>query len=803
MRRICLFAISLCFGTLSALAQPKVEHLGPLQGENAGKSGYAYQGMDIYGNYMLSCQNQGIASIYRLSGKKVELLGQFHMESFHEYNHANVASFGTEKAVATDPLPVAYISQCSKYTVGGMKDVLYAERIMPDFKSSKLLQTIFYDDVNKDFGYALQWVIDRENNMLYGYGNTVNNTDPDNRHRIIKFRLPKLSDGPLVVLKPEDALENYRIEDLCSFRLNPIGQGLFIEKGKLYMPTGFGRIDTPSVLYIWDLTSHRMQGLDLSLVSTGEFEDISRYGKWFYIQGQDGIFRIKVSDAVGKEDFGWTDLLPRPVFDARPGYVDLYDKAWELAYNHIDTLKGIPSPVYMDEAHRSDRIWIWDTCFMGHFCKYCPAVFPGTASLDNFYKIMLSDESSPLPEVKGNIWCGKDEGKMLKFRIHHPDNPPLFAWTEYEYAMQIGSKSRLKTVFKKEKYLQKWFDMFDSFDPDAPKPHGSSVKVALKKYDEGYAWAGCPSGMDNTPRGRVTPTTPNGACPDNPDLRWLDALAQQGLSALYMSRIASILQMPDDEALWKDRHSRLSAQLNELYWDEKDGFYYDILRGGEKNKVRTIASWWPLMAEMAPAANAGRMMPLLRNPEEFGGMVPTPSLSRSDADFVPDGGYWRGGVWLPTSYMTLKAIDVAGDYALAREVGSSILEHMYRTYTDYDPHTVWECYSPSAFEPARNKKGKVVRPDFCGWSALGPISVFIEDVIGIKQADGFNKTLTCDFDPHPKGKTGVRDYRFGKVVCNIIVTEKKIEVESNRPFTLMADGKTFSVLKGKNSFSRK
>lgn len=301
MRRICLIAISVWLGAMSATAQPKVEHLGPLQGENAGKSGYSYQGMDIFGNYMLSCQNKGVASIYRLSGKKFKLLGQFHLESFHKYNHANVASFGVEKAVSSDPLPVAYVSQCNKHAIDGKKDVLYAERILPDFKSSKLVQTIFYDDVNKDFGYALQWVIDRENNMLYGYGNTVNNTDPANRHRIIKFRLPKLSEGQMVVLKPEDALENYLIEDESPFRLNPIGQGLFIEKGKLYMPTGFGREDAPSILYIWDLNSHTMQGLDLSLVSTGEFEDISRYKKWFYIQGQHGIFRLKAKDAVGQQ----------------------------------------------------------------------------------------------------------------------------------------------------------------------------------------------------------------------------------------------------------------------------------------------------------------------------------------------------------------------------------------------------------------------------------------------------------------------------------------------------------------------
>ena len=35
---------------------------------------------------------------------------------------------------------------------------------------------------------------------------------------------------------------------------------------------------------------------------------------------------------------------------------------------------------------------------------------------------------------------------------------------------------------------------------------------------------------------------------------------------------------------------------------------------------------------------------------------PLPSLARNDPDFRPDGAYWRGSVWLPTAYMTVKAV---------------------------------------------------------------------------------------------------------------------------------------------------
>ena len=271
-----------------------VVFMGPMKGVNPGRKGYSYQGMDISGRYMVSCQDRGVATLYRLSGDKFERKGQFHLASFHEYNHSNVVSFGVEKAEKSDPMPVAYISHCHRKPIDGKKDLLFVERIAPDFGSSELVQTIFYDDVNYDFGYALQWVVDKKNRMLYGYGNTVNNSDPANRHRVIKFRLPALSDGSFVTLKPEDALENYLIEDVSGFRFNPVGQGLSIQGDKLYMPTGVGNSANPSILYIWDLAGHEMQSIDLSSCTTGEFEDISIRGRFVYIQGQDGLFRFKL-----------------------------------------------------------------------------------------------------------------------------------------------------------------------------------------------------------------------------------------------------------------------------------------------------------------------------------------------------------------------------------------------------------------------------------------------------------------------------------------------------------------------------
>ena len=271
------------------------DFLGPLSGRNHKQKNHGYQGMDLWGKYVFSCQKQGIATVYLLSDDGFSQVSQFSLGSFNPLNHANVASFGVEKVCRKDPFPVVYVSHCHKKPINDCKDLCFVERIALDMQSSELVQTIFYDDRNGDFGYALQWVVDRKGGFLYGYGNTVNNSAPQNRHRIIKFRLPKLSEGEFVRLRPEDAIENYTIEEVSDFRFNPIGQGLDIKDGKLYMPTGFGSPKHPSVLYVWDLKKKTMEAVDLSEVTSGELEDVAvmKKGK-LLLQSQDGLFVVRL-----------------------------------------------------------------------------------------------------------------------------------------------------------------------------------------------------------------------------------------------------------------------------------------------------------------------------------------------------------------------------------------------------------------------------------------------------------------------------------------------------------------------------
>ncbi len=490
----------------------------------------------------------------------------------------------------------------------------------------------------------------------------------------------------------------------------------------------------------------------------------------------------------------WKKSIPVPVFDEEPDYIHFYNRAWELAKDHVRDIPGLPQTPYMDEAFWNVDIWIWDTCFMLHFCKYAPDVFPGIETLNNFYEPLHGGH--PLPKVYPDEKASRDypPDQPVQLCIHIPDNPPLFAWIEYSYALMTGDKEHLRKLLLEKQYLQKHFAYLESLTKLDWIRDFTRAPTCWVTRENGYHWEGGRSGMDNTPRGRMGEKA-EAARPHNPGLLWIDAISQQALSCLFISRIAALLEEKDIENEWKTKYETFKEKINRLYWDETDGFYYDIQEETlAKNKCLTPASFWTVLAEIPDAAQVERMCRFLTDPGKLGGFVPWVTLARDDADFVQEGGYWRGSLWLPTAYMGIKSLEKYGKFELAHDTAKQILYHMYRTWKDFEPHSIWECYSPAGYRPSSGRK------DFCGWSALGPIALFIENVIGITGADTFRNRVTWHLPREIKGRLGIQNYTFGDTTASFIFENGTVAAESDAPFTLCIDGKDYAVPSGKSSF---
>jgi len=460
-------------------------------------------------------------------------------------------------------------------------------------------------------------------------------------------------------------------------------------------------------------------------------------------------------------------LCPEPIIDEYSGLITLYWKAWELAWDHISTCPGSAQSPFMDEGFANDRIWIWDTCFMVHFCKYAPEYFPGIQSLDNFYSTMY-------------------DNYHLALKIQHPDNPPLFAWTEYEYFKFTGDSSRIINIIKNKQYLQKHFEFIDKAKRST-KPHYAICEMTAQKETIGFRWTGCPSGMDNTPRGRG----------DYNSILWLDLISQQALSAECISLLAKVINEKSIAEQYEEIHLELLNMINNNYWDEVDECYYDITANSPHDfvKVVTPASFWPMLAGVTNDCKAGCLERLALNPDILGGNIPWPSVSRNDIDFHPDGMYWRGGVWLPTAYMATKALNRYGRYQTSSTLALHLLVHMQKTFEQNSPHTIWECYSPTKSEPAVvNTDNKQCRKDFCGWSALGPISMLIEDVLGFYNVDAGKNEVHWNL--HLTARHGIKRLKFGDIQTDILYENNQININSNKRYKLIINGNCHEINEG-------
>ena len=326
--------------------------------------------------------------------------------------------------------------------------------------------------------------------------------------------------------------------------------------------------------------------------------------------------------------------------------------------------------------------------------------------------------------------------------------------------------------------------------------HNRTYLIAEKN---GYRWEGGCSGMDNTPRGRTTLFATKER-PNNPDMLWIDAICQQTLVAKLISSFFSVLNDNEKEMEWFKKFEEKRNIINSLYWNDEDEFYYDIdCNTLQHYKVMSIASFWVLISEVAPVEKAEILLKHLFNPKTIGGFVPFVSLSRNDNDYKVNGEYWRGSVWLPTAYATLKGIVKYGFYKEAQVLGSKLLNHMYKTFEQYSPHTIWECYSPEEYKPASAENEKnAVRPDFCGWSALGPIAIYIEFVLGFHTINAFTNIVEWFKPESVEGLIGIKNLRFGNIVTDIVADENKCTVISNKDYTLIINGNSFAVREGAN-----
>jgi len=289
--------------------------------------------------------------------------------------------------------------------------------------------------------------------------------------------------------------------------------------------------------------------------------------------------------------------LKQPILPARPEWVDLYWKAWELALRNVEhgsACNGF-ADAFLGSAF-SENIFQIDACFIIQFARYGWHYLPVLPTLDNFYRKQEPD-GYICREYRG---CN---GAAL-WAKGSPDavNPPLFSWAEWGYYQVTRDVGLLREVFPRLVAYHRW------------------VAAHLRNENDLYRSSSWGCGMDNTPRYAAS---------------WVDFSAQMVLDALYLARIARAVGEDSMAAGFLKEHVDLKERINTLMWDEKAGYYWDLDAADVPVPAKTIAPFWTLLAEVAPPERARRLAEHLANPREFWRPHVFPTLSADHPYLLP------------------------------------------------------------------------------------------------------------------------------------------------------------------------
>jgi len=379
-------------------------------------------------------------------------------------------------------------------------------------------------------------------------------------------------------------------------------------------------------------------------------------------------------------------------------FVDIYDKTWawiEDCWKSGGDKSGIEGKFF--SYPESQTVTQADAIFSSFFLVYSNRIFQAHPTLDLFYSRQEANGAIR------NAYDIKTGAPVLERENSEGLGMPLFAWVEFNIYHKSGNKKRIKDVLP---ILCKYTSWIDS---------------TFKKTNGLYKTPLCATGMSNLPRGDAYFA--------------MDFNAMMAINMLYLSALADILNDKETSFIYKRQYFALKTRINSLMWNAADGFYYDINKSEKQVQIKSLAGFWPLLAEIPNGEKAELIIEKLSDPKYFGTSHPFPSLAVSEEDFDENGRGYRGSVYPHLTFMVIKGLERYQRWDLARECA---IRHVYYMLDSMSPDgnhhrgNLWEAYMPTKEGPAKwSGKPAFPRAQYLTYDALSTICLTIENIVGL------------------------------------------------------------------------
>ena len=381
-------------------------------------------------------------------------------------------------------------------------------------------------------------------------------------------------------------------------------------------------------------------------------------------------------------------------------FVDIYNKTWTMLSDFcIDPKSGEKSPdgCFIFPENGKYVIGQFESIFSSFFLVYSNRNFDANKNIDYFYE--RQEENGA---IRWQYDMTNDQPVLTS------DNPegigmPLFAWAEFNLYHKSANKKRIKEVMPILQNYMAWID------------------ATFKQENGLYAVPATASTMFNAPRENVCYP--------------VDFNAAMTINAAHMSALGDILNDKDISFRYKRAYFSIKTRINSMMWDSSTGFYHDLDKEGNRLPEKTIAGFWPLLAEIPNADKSEMLVAHLTNPATFGTDHPFPSLSADSFNFKESGEGYRGSVFPFFNFMVIKGLEKYQQFELARECSIRHLYYILEALIPNDEKDHGAMYE--AYLPCKNGKATLdgnpdwPKTNFMCSVGLSTIALMIENVIGL------------------------------------------------------------------------
>ncbi|MCW5516002.1 MGH1-like glycoside hydrolase domain-containing protein [Muriicola sp. Z0-33] len=227
--------------------------------------------------------------------------------------------------------------------------------------------------------------------------------------------------------------------------------------------------------------------------------------------------------------------------------------------------------------------------------------------------------------------------------------PPLSAWAVARIIEKDPDMAFLEEMYPKLKKYHGWWYNKRDHDQDGLCEFGSTDGTVLAAKWE--------SGMDNAIRFDASKILRNSEGAYSLDQESVDLNAYLYAEKLFLSFLAEKLEQTEDAHTFKEEAVVLKKRIQEQFYDEEDGWFYDTnLDGTRFIKGAGSEGWTALWARAATQEQAEAVKDKMMDPEKFYTKVPFQTMSKDHPKFDPLNGYWRGPNWLDQAYFGVKGL---------------------------------------------------------------------------------------------------------------------------------------------------